>query len=127
MIAWGEEMRRRDPGYFCRLATAEAVKPVWLVCDARRITDMDYFKSHYDTRTITVRVVASEGTRGKRGWVFTPGVDDAESECGLDHYSCDIVINNDDVISVNDDVIHEDKTLLREQLEKIVQMVEEKM
>ena len=129
MIAWGEDMRRKDPGYFCRLATAEAVKPVWLVCDARRTTDMDYFKSHYGACTITVRVEASEVVRMGRGWSFTPGVDDAESECGLDNYSCDVVINNDDVISGSNDVIHgtnEDKTYLEEQLEKIVQMVKEK-
>ncbi len=35
MIPWGEEKRNQDPGYFCQLATAEAVKPVWLVCDTR--------------------------------------------------------------------------------------------
>ena len=127
MIVWGEEMRHRDPGYFCRLATAEADKPVWLVCDARRTMDMDYFKSHYGACTITVRVEASEAVRVGRGWVFTPGIDDAESECGLDQYSCEIVIKNDDVIS--DDVISEskEKSTLKDQLEEIVKSVKEKV
>lgn len=54
MIRWGEEKRDRDPAHFCRLATAEADKPVWLVCDARRPTDMDYFTSHYPTLTVSL-------------------------------------------------------------------------
>ena len=36
--------------------------------------------------TITVRVCADKSTRAARGWVFTSGVDDAASECALDHY-----------------------------------------
>ena len=31
-----------------------------------------------------------------RGWVFTPSVDDAESECGLDNVNdWDVVVEND--------------------------------
>ena len=31
-----------------------------------------------------------------RGWVFTPSVDDAESECGLDNVTdWDVVVEND--------------------------------
>ena len=132
MIVWGEEMRAKDPGYFCRLASKEADKPVWLVCDARRTTDMDYFKSHYGACTITVRVEASEAVRVGRGWVFTAGVDDAESECGLDNYSCDVVITNngdDTIYSVSDgaDTINGDSVTLREQLENIVKMVKDRM
>lgn len=117
MITWGEEMRAKDPGYFCRLATAEATKPVWLVCDARRPTDMEYFKTHYGSRTITVRVEASEDVRRERGWVFTTGVDDAQSECALDDYECDFVIRNND--SGQDD--------LNEQLERIVELVRSRL
>lgn len=95
MIRWGEEMRERDPAYFCRLASqdAENGRPVWLVTDARRPTDMDYFKSLYPC--ITVRVTASEGARTERGWAFTAGVDDAASECALDGYPCDVTILNE--------------------------------
>jgi len=48
-------------------------------------------------RVITVRVEASQDTRRARGWVFASGVDDAESECGLDAYEpWDVVLKNDD-------------------------------
>lgn len=30
MIRWGEVRRRQDPGFFCRLATKEARRPVWV-------------------------------------------------------------------------------------------------
>lgn len=93
MIRWGEEKRAQDPGYFCRLASEGADKPVWLVCDARRPTDMDYFKSLYSC--VTVRVVASEDVRRERGWVWVEGVDDAPSECALDSYSCDWTVRNE--------------------------------
>lgn len=139
MIVWGEEMRAKDPGYFCCLATQEADKPVWLVCDARRKTDMDYFKSHYGECTITVRVVASEAVRVGRGWVFTAGIDDAESECGLDNYSCDIIITNNgddtiysannklDSIDGNSETAGVSGTLLKEQLETVVKMVKDRL
>ena len=139
MIVWGEEMRAKDPGYFCRLATREADKPVWLICDARRTTDMDYFKSHYGECTITVRVVASEAVRVGRGWVFMTGVDDAESECGLDDYSCDVIITNNgdntiysandgpDTINSNSEAAGVRDTLLREQLETVVKMVKDRL
>lgn len=130
MIVWGEEMRTKDPGYFCRLATREADKPVWLVCDARRKTDVDYFKSHYGGRTITVRVEASEAVRVGRGWVFTAGVDDAESECGLDDYHCDVTITNNGGVATfrnggSADTINSsnDASMLREQLESVVKIV----
>ena len=112
MIRWGEEKRDKDPGYFCCLATAEADKPVWLVCDARRPTDMDHFKSH--CHCTVVRVVASEESRIARGWVFTDGVDNAPSECALDGYPCDVIIRNDG-------------SELLKQLEPIRQMIAEKL
>ena len=96
MIVWSEAIRDRDAGYFCRLAVADAdpVCPVWLVSDARRPTDMKFFKEHYGSRVLTVRVFASEQVRQARGWVYSKNVDDAQSECGLDDYHCDITIDN---------------------------------
>lgn len=92
MVAWGEAKRTEDPAFFCDLTTMSAKKPLWIVSDARRITDLEYFKCKY--KTIHVRVVASEETRLKRGWTFVSGVDDAESECGLDHENHDILVDN---------------------------------
>uniref|UniRef100_A0A1X7T081 Phosphomevalonate kinase n=1 Tax=Amphimedon queenslandica TaxID=400682 RepID=A0A1X7T081_AMPQE len=72
MIQWGERKRESDPGYFCHLATEEQDKPVWLVSDCRRPSDVEYFKSHYSTGPapfpaysccVLVRVSASD-----EGW-----------------------------------------------------------
>ena len=94
MIEWGEERRDQDPGYFCSLACQQAVvTPIWLVSDARRPTDIEYFQSRY--HCVTVTVWASECVREGRGWTFVPGVDDAPSECALDSYQSDFTINND--------------------------------
>ncbi|XP_028910584.1 phosphomevalonate kinase [Ornithorhynchus anatinus] len=96
MILWGEERRRRDPGFFCRAAVAGGFpQPIWLVSDARRSSDLAWFREAYGAVTQTVRVEAAEETRRSRGWVFTAGVDDAESECGLDWETFDHVVRND--------------------------------
>ncbi|KAK0155563.1 Phosphomevalonate kinase [Merluccius polli] len=95
MIAWGEQCRRQDPGFFCRLATQGAQQPVWIVSDARRCSDLLWFRTEYPSQTRCVRVQASEETRGGRGWRFTAGIDDAESECGLDGEEFDWIITNE--------------------------------
>lgn len=84
MIQWGETLRSQDPGFFCRLATRGARQPVWMVSDARRLSDLQWFWSNFPQQTRSVRIQSSEKTRKQRGWSFTTGVDDAESECGLD-------------------------------------------
>ncbi|XP_030606703.1 phosphomevalonate kinase [Archocentrus centrarchus] len=84
MIRWGEACRHQDPGFFCRLATRGARQPVWVVSDARRLSDLQWFWAEFPQQTRSVRVQSSENTRSQRGWSFTTGVDDAESECGLD-------------------------------------------
>ncbi|XP_041366628.1 phosphomevalonate kinase-like [Gigantopelta aegis] len=108
MIVWGEEKRNADPGFFCRHATSgdDAKKPVWIISDARRKTDIAYFKDVYPDATRTVRVVADEEMRTKRGFVFTAGVDDAESECGLDDVKVwdFIITNNDDSDVLNNHI-----------------------
>ncbi|KAM9294580.1 phosphomevalonate kinase-like [Gastrophryne carolinensis] len=69
---------------------------ITIVSDSRRKSDVDWFRSAYGSVTQTVRVVASEETRRSRGWVYTPEVDDAESECGLDSgVDFDWTITND--------------------------------
>ena len=110
MIRWGEEKRASDSGYFCRLAAEDADRPVWLVCDARRPTDMEYFQHLYCCTT--VRVVAGEGVRKARGWEWMEGVDDAPSECALDGYPCNQTVRNDG-----------DEKQLAEELEKIRKLV----
>lgn len=96
MIQWGENQRKTDPGFFCRLATSGATQPVWLVSDARRISDLTWFRTQYLSQTRTIRVQTSDQTRSERGWSFTAGVDDAESECDLDSVlDWDWIISNE--------------------------------
>ena len=103
MIKWGEELRAKDPAHFCSLACKKAVKPVWIVSDCRRITDMEYFTSHY--KCVSIRVHASDEVRKGRGWIHTPSIDDAPSECGLDLYACDChVTNNGDDTKLTQDL-----------------------
>ena len=111
MISWGEAKRQADPGFFCNLATKEATKAVWIISDARRKTDLAYFCTKY--KTIHVRVTASEKTRALRGWSFVAGVDDAESECGLDNESFDIIVDNDG-----------DAQILQKTLEKLMKIAQ---
>ncbi|XP_023372194.1 phosphomevalonate kinase isoform X3 [Otolemur garnettii] len=88
-------------------------QPIWLVSDTRRLSDIQWFQEAYGTVTQTVRVVALEQSRQQRGWVFTPGVDDAESECGLDNFGgFDWVIEN-----------HGDAQCLEEQLEVLTEFI----
>ena len=111
MISWGEAKRQENPDFFCNLATEEASKPIWIISDARRKTDLAYFSARY--KTIHVRVTASEQTRTMRGWAFVTGIDDAESECGLDNESFDIIVNNDG-----------DDEVLQKTLEKLTQFAQ---
>ncbi|CAI5694899.1 phosphomevalonate kinase isoform X1 [Oreochromis niloticus] len=115
MIRWGESRRRQDPGLFCRLASRGAHQPVWVVSDARRLSDLQWFQAEFPQQTQSVRVQSSENTRSQRGWSFTAGVDDAESECGLDSG-----------VEFDWNVINEaDAPLLDEQLRPILQLAEE--
>ncbi|XP_056143105.1 phosphomevalonate kinase [Lampris incognitus] len=115
MIEWGERRRMQDPGFFCRLAAEGARQPVWIVSDARRLSDLQWFWRRYPKKTRCVRVQASEQTRRDRGWVFTAGVDDAESECGLDDgVTFDWTVRNE-----------ADAPSLEEQLQVILSLAEE--
>uniref|UniRef100_A0ABI7YYI8 Phosphomevalonate kinase n=2 Tax=Felis catus TaxID=9685 RepID=A0ABI7YYI8_FELCA len=117
MIRWGEEKRQADPGFFCRKVVEGVSQPVWLVSDTRRVSDIQWFREAYGALTQTVRVVASEQSRRQRGWVFTPGVDDAESECGLDDLEgFDWVVEN-----------HGDAGRLEEQLQSLVAFVHSRL
>ncbi|NWR59540.1 PMVK kinase, partial [Bucorvus abyssinicus] len=141
MIRWGEEKRRADPGFFCRAAVEGAAQPVWVrggeggaggvgghragadgaptqvVSDTRRLSDVEWFRDVYRDAVQTVRVVATEETRKRRNWVFVAGVDDAESECGLDQgVAFDWVITNDG-----------DERSLVEQLETLLRSVRSRL
>ena len=78
-------------------AEACLLSSIWIVGDIRRHSDIEFFQTYFSDRLLLVRIEASLETREQRGWVFTPNIDDAESECQLDqnvHWSF-IFVNND--------------------------------
>ncbi|VDP11971.1 unnamed protein product [Soboliphyme baturini] len=110
MVKWSEAIRDNDPGYFCRLAVAEAVAKseendfaVWIVADCRRPSDIVFFDTILPAKSdripptiLKVRVAASDASRRARGWTFVDGVDNGATECALDAYDhWDFCIEND--------------------------------
>ena len=60
-------------------------KPVWIISDCRRRSDLTYIREHWaSARVSLVRVEASEVTRAARGWVFTPGTEFCRTELDFD-------------------------------------------
>lgn len=92
MIEWGELKRKENPEFFCDSVTKDACKPIMVISDGRRRTDMKYFRERF--KTIHVRVEASDKIRKLRGWSFVGGIDDAESECDLDNETVDVFVDN---------------------------------
>ncbi|XP_066118075.1 phosphomevalonate kinase isoform X2 [Saccopteryx bilineata] len=115
-----EELQSRLGADVCavlRLSSPLKEQYAQLVSDTRRMSDIQWFREAYGAVTQTVRVVALEQSRQQRGWVFTPGVDDGESECGLDNFAdFDWVIEN-----------HGDEQRLEEQLENLIAFVRSKL
>ncbi|XP_063978235.1 phosphomevalonate kinase isoform X2 [Diachasmimorpha longicaudata] len=87
MIKWGEDTRKNDPGYFCRASidmyNAHG-KRIWIVSDIRRKTDLKWFRDNFPQKCKSIRINCGDAVRIQRGWIFTPGVDDCETECDLD-------------------------------------------
>lgn len=54
------------------LYTAE-MKPLWIVSDIRRKTDIEWFKQNYGEKVKIIRITAGDEVRKQRGWVFTEG------------------------------------------------------
>jgi len=72
--------RAENPSYFCEKAIENITEhdksenfKIWLITDARRQTDLNYFRSKFPGQTKTIRVEADDFVREKRNWKFTPG------------------------------------------------------
>lgn len=93
MVEWSEQYRAKV-GWNCFLRAAikeqrAKNKSVWILNDARRPCDLEYFDNDpafENTEVIKLRVEASDSVRLSRGWKFTEGIDDKDTECGLDYY-----------------------------------------
>ncbi|EZA53270.1 hypothetical protein DMN91_005291 [Ooceraea biroi] len=100
MVKWSENLRKKDYGYFCRAAIDMYNawdKPVWIISDVRRKTDIKWFLENFGDVCKTIHIFCPEEVRQKRGWIYTPGIDDSETECDLDDVSSwDVLLENDD-------------------------------
>ncbi|KAK9506565.1 hypothetical protein O3M35_008470 [Rhynocoris fuscipes] len=98
MLPWSEKMRNDDYGIFCRAAVDmfnAREKPIWIVSDIRRKTDIRWFKENFGAAIKTIKIIAGDDIRKSRGWVFEEGIDDQETECDLDDVEeWDLIITN---------------------------------
>ncbi|KAG7189899.1 hypothetical protein KM043_006069 [Ampulex compressa] len=98
MVKWGESIRKQDYGYFCSAAIDmynARSKPIWIVSDVRRKTDIKWFVENFGAPCKNIRIVSDDTIRANRGWVYRPGIDDSETECDLDVVdSWDLIIEN---------------------------------
>lgn len=67
-------------------------------------------------RLLTVRILADESVRVRRGWTFQQGIDDATSECDLDgELDWDVVVQNDGVNLVVEEKLADVLKVIEEQ------------
>ena len=119
MVEWGEQIRKEDSTYFCQKVVQSAelsAKLIWIIADIRRKTDLDYFDRF---NNIKLRLQADDQVRSNRGWIFTKGIDDAETEIDLDDYVdwTFVVCNNGD-----NKILHKDINNICTQLCKQVNL-----
>lgn len=94
MVEWSESVRKDDANIFLRQAIEDAdafnKSNIWILVDARRSCDLQYFltdERFINSKIVTIRISASDSVRTERGYIFTPGIDDVDSECGLDSWT----------------------------------------
>lgn len=123
MVDWSERYREKE-GWNCflKLAIKEQKakdKLIWILNDARRPCDLEYFEddpSFADTTVIKLRIEASEEARMSRGWKFVSGIDDQDTECGLDFY--------DDWTHIIENDYNDQKELLSDALKPVFEQVD---
>lgn len=125
MVRWSEaeKLNQDDPNYFLKLSLqmkTDDNKPIWLISDARRLSDIKYFQQNqFDKiQIITIRINCSEEVRKQRGWTFVTGIDDAQTECGLDEYQewTHLVTNNgvdSNLMTTLDDILDKVKESIK--------------
>ena len=102
MVKFGEDKRKENPFYFCEKIKFKSLEQLQMnvVSDVRRKTDILYFKNTFEKanpkihKVVTIRIVADLATRESRGFVFDENIDNQETECDLDEYEFDFVVEN---------------------------------
>ncbi|CAD5113275.1 DgyrCDS2455 [Dimorphilus gyrociliatus] len=104
---WSWNKMQEDIHIFSRIAVKEAaLKPLWIVSDIRRTSDIKYILDKRECPHLFVRIEVSEEIRKERGWSYVKGIDDSWSECELDHnMSWDIIFHNDNDQEHTDTVV----------------------
>lgn len=95
MVEWSQDHRRKN-GMNCFLQMSiehenAYAKPIWLLTDARRFCDLEFFESLQQNQKpsmllFKLRITCDDETRTGRGWTYVEGIDDQETECGLDTF-----------------------------------------
>jgi len=100
MVEFGQAQRKQNPAYFCEKIAFKNSDQIAMnvIADVRRKTDIAYFKNKYSDpknhKVVTVRLDANLETREKRGFVFDAEVDEQETECDLDDFDFDFLVEN---------------------------------
>lgn len=124
MVEWSEKYREKE-GWNCFLKQTikeqkAKDKLIWILNDARRPCDLEYFENDpafANTKIVKLRIEASEEARMSRGWKFVEGIDDQDTECGLDFY--------DDWTNVIDNDFNDQREILIEALGPIFAQIDE--
>ena len=107
LIEFSELMRKSDDAYFIRQALKDSRAErhsLWIVCDCRHRGDFDVFESCFPGKCLRIRVEAEIPVRESRGFAFREGIDDNDSECGLDdpEGGFHFVIRNDGLLPADE-------------------------
>lgn len=105
MVDWMEHeiQIHQDPYLFVRQVVdqslAQYLPDVMILSDARRLTDLEFCLNRFgSSNCILARVEAEIDVRIERGWVFTDGIDNYQTECGLDDYTdWDFILTNNGI------------------------------
>lgn len=112
MIIWSDEKRAEDYGIFCREASRNISKSTVIVSDIRRKKDVEWFRENFGDKIKLIRIKCDDSVRAERGWKFEQGVDDIQSECGLDDWiEWDLIVNNDGK-KTTEDILDELMTII---------------
>lgn len=102
VIHWANNIRSKDPHYFCKAACVKARKKlIWIVGDVKKMADIIYFRHRFGDKVKLVRINCDDKVRAARGWSHEQDLGQLEYE--LENYKkWDLEIYNNDEESFQD-------------------------